>query len=316
MRVLRSVEILLVQSDDREGRSLRADFDATGLLSVVETVPDGTTALAALRGKAPFDAPLSPSLILVDLSNGDGDESLERDLELLSELKSDAELRAIPVVVLTSSHATADVLNAYSHGACSFVCKPESPDERRRLINRFSQYWAQVAQLPHAVDRRSDEPLPPHVVWHDDVPQDGELKSVEVLVVDDSDDDVVLLQEAFGDCPMVNFVKTVEDGEAAIRYLKRQAPYENAKRPGLVLLDINMPRKNGFEVLAEIRADPELRQVPIVMLTTSKQESDILRAYSNGACSFISKPVNFQKMKQIAQHFAVYWTTVADVPRA
>lgn len=308
------VEILLVQSDDLEGRSLRADFDASGLLNVVQTVPSAEAALAALRGTAPFEDALSPSLILVDFSGDGRDESLAQDLELLSELKSDPDLRGIPVVVLTGSHATADVLNAYSHGACSFVCKPESPEDRRKLINRFSQYWAQVAQLPHAVDRRSDEPLIAQAVLVEDLSQAEDLKPVEVLVVDDSEDDVVLLQEAFGDCPMVNFVKTVEDGEAAIRYLKRQAPFEHAKRPGLVLLDINMPRKNGFEVLAEIRSDPELRQVPVVMLTTSKQESDILRAYSTGACSFISKPVNFTKMKQIAQHFAVYWTTVADVP--
>jgi len=310
----RGVEILLVQDDDQEGRSLRADFDASGLLSVVQTVADGEAALAALRGQPPLTSKVSPSLILIDLSREDRESSMARDLELLAELKSDSELRAIPVVVLTSNHAAVDALNAYSHGACSFVCKPESPDDRRRLITRFSQYWAQVAQLPHAVDRRSDEPLTAQVVWLDDITETGDLKAVEVLVVDDSEDDVVLLQEAFDDCPMVNFVKTVEDGEAAIRYLKRQAPFETAKRPGLVLLDINMPRKNGFEVLAEIRSDPELRQVPVVMLTTSKQESDILRAYSTGACSFISKPVNFHKMRQIAQHFAVYWTTVADVP--
>lgn len=309
----RGVEILLVQSDDAAGRSLREDFDAIGLLSVVETVPDGESALAALRGRFPFAATVNPSLILVDLSGDDRDESLAENLELLSEFKSDPQLRSIPVVVLTNSHATADALNAYSHGACSFVCKPDSPVERRLLIHRFSQYWAQVAQLPHAVDHQPDDPLHLTMTAIDDSGLDANNR-VDVLVVDDSEDDVVLLQEAFSDCPMVNFVHSVADGETAIRYLKAQHPFENARRPGLVLLDINMPRKNGFEVLAEIRNDPELRQVPVVMLTTSKQESDVLRAYSTGACSFISKPFNFDKMKQIARHFAIYWTSVADVP--
>ncbi len=309
----RGVEILLVQSDDAEGQSLREDFDAIGLLSVIQTVPDGDSALAALRGQPPFVAAVTPSLILVDLTIQERDESLAANLELLSEIKSDPQLRSIPVVVLTNSHAAADALNAYSHGACSFVCKPESPVERRRLIHRFSQYWAQVAQLPHAIEHRGDEPLPLTPTALDDLGPDA-ISPVDVLVVDDSEDDVVLLQEAFSDCPLVNFVQTVPDGETAIRYQKGQHPYAGARRPGLVLLDINMPRKNGFETLTEIRNDPELRQVPVVILTTSKQESDILRAYSTGACSFISKPFNFDTMKQIAQQFAIYWTSVADVP--
>ena len=77
-----------------------------------------------------------------------------------------------------------------------------------------------------------------------------------------------------------------------------------------------MPCMNGFEVLAEMRADAQLARMPVIMLTTSKQESDILRAYSDGACSFISKPVNFDRMRQIAQRFALYWTTVANTPPA
>jgi len=134
--------------------------------------------------------------------------------------------------------------------------------------------------------------------------------------VDDSEDDVVLLQEAFADCSLVSFIEAIDDGEQALKYLRREAPFANARRPGLVLLDINMPKKNGFEVLAEMRADPRLSNVPVVMLTTSKQESDILRAYANGACSFISKPVSFDRMRRIAEQFALYWTLVSGVPSA
>lgn len=305
------VEILLVQRDDESGQSLRTDFDATGLLSIVQTVPTPESALAYLRSLSQDPSATLPALILVDLECSDSDPHLAPELELLAELKSDSELRVIPVVVLTQSHVTADVLNAYSSGACSFVCKPDSPLERRRLIDRFSQYWSYVAQLPNASGR-----------WYEEsglTATDGDEgaplgKPIDVLVVDDSEDDVVLLQEAFSDCPLVNFMYRVEDGEAALRYLRAESPYQQARRPGLVLLDINMPRKNGFEVLSEMRTDPELRRVPVVMLTTSKQESDILRAYATGACSFISKPVNFHKMKQVARKFAIYWTAVADVP--
>ena len=314
------VAMLLVQNDSQESLELRQDFEDTGFVNIMRVVPDAVSALACLHGAPPFATRLEPALILVDLSSGDGESSLMLDLELLSDLKSDANLRAIPVVILTHNSKAADVLNVYSYGACSFVSKPSDPIERRELIYQFAKYWAQVAQLPCTVDRRSDEP------WLKDqfdldkhgaisVPP-ASLKTVEVLVVDDSDDDVVLLKEAFKECPLVNFVQTVEDGEAALRYLRRQRPFKSAKRPGLVLLDINMPKKNGFEVLAEMRADPQLSNVPVVILTTSKQESDILRAYASGACSFIAKPVNFEKMQQIAQQFAIYWTRVANIPRA
>jgi CheY-like chemotaxis protein len=140
-------------------------------------------------------------------------------------------------------------------------------------------------------------------------------RTIQVLIVDDSEDDVLLLKEAFRDCPLVNFIGTVEDGEQALSFLRQEGVYQNSGRPGLVLMDINMPRKNGFEVLAEMRSDPQLSNVPVVMLTTSKQESDILRAYEGGACSFIAKPVSFDTMKSIARQFALYWTMVADLPQ-
>jgi CheY-like chemotaxis protein len=182
------------------------------------------------------------------------------------------------------------------------------------LISRFSQYWAQVAELPWA----NPDPTTPPVRTFEDLAEEFRTcggRPIEVLVVDDSEDDVVLLKEAFSDCPMVEFVGAVEDGEQALQFLRRQGTFRNAKRPGLVLMDINMPRKNGFEVLSEMRSDIQLSNVPVVMLTTSKQESDILRAYEGGACSFIAKPVSFDTMKSVARQFALYWTTVADIPQ-
>ncbi len=309
------VEILLVQSNGQPP-DLVNDFEATGLLAIAETVAGIEAALACLRGHSPFDHALEPALILIDLVSEDGAPDIAPDLELLAELKGDVHLRMIPVVVLTENAEEADILNAYSNGACSFVRKPDCREERRRLIGCFARYWAQVAQLPRMVDRTSDEPWDESSVTtcHAIEGDSADSRSVEVLVVDDSEDDVILLREAFGECPLVNFVQTAEDGEEALRYLRREGCYSEARRPSLIMLDINMPRKNGFEVLTEIRADQRLKNIPVIMLTTSKQESDILRAYAIGACSFIAKPVNFEKMRQIAHQFTVYWTQVADLP--
>ncbi len=139
---------------------------------------------------------------------------------------------------------------------------------------------------------------------------------LEILVVDDNEDDVLLLQESLRDLPTVNLLHAVHDGEEALMFLRREGRYVQACRPGLVLLDINMPKKNGFEVLAEMKNDPLLRIIPVVMLTTSNRDADVVTAYGGGACSFVTKPVNFDRLKLIAEHFVCYWTTVVQVPRA
>jgi CheY-like chemotaxis protein len=137
---------------------------------------------------------------------------------------------------------------------------------------------------------------------------------LDILVVDDNEDDVLLLQESLRDQPAVNLLHSVRDGEQAMAFLRREGPYANAPRPGLVLLDINMPGMNGFEVLHEMKIDPLLKAIPVVMLTTSSREADVLNAYTGGACSFVTKPVNFDRLKLMAGHFACYWTTVVRIP--
>lgn len=138
---------------------------------------------------------------------------------------------------------------------------------------------------------------------------------LHILVVDDNDDDVILLEESFKDHPAVNLLHVVRDGEEALEYLRRQGSYAAAPRPGLVLLDINMPKKNGFEVLCAMKEDPALRTIPVIMLTTSQRDADVLTAYDEGACSFVSKPVSFERLKIMAGHFVKYWSTVARLPR-
>src|SRR6266404_9325064 len=143
---------------------------------------------------------------------------------------------------------------------------------------------------------------------------DFQPQPIEILLVDDNDDDVVLLEESFRDSRFLNLLQVVHDGEEAIRYLRRQGPYQSAKTPGLVLLDINMPKMNGFEVLQVMKADPLLKTIPVVMLTTSTRDEDIARSYDGGACSFVSKPVSLDKLKEVIKQFMLYWSLVSVVP--
>lgn len=139
-------------------------------------------------------------------------------------------------------------------------------------------------------------------------------KPIEILLVDDNDDDVVLVEESFKDSKFVNLMRVARDGAEALSYMRREGPHKNATLPGLVLLDINMPGLSGFEVLSAMKAEPTLRTIPVVMLTTSTRDEDVVRSYDGGACSFVSKPVSLEKLKDVIKQFALYWSLVAIVP--
>ena len=141
-------------------------------------------------------------------------------------------------------------------------------------------------------------------------------ESVELLLVEDNQDDVVLIEEAFVEAKMMNVIFKVRDGEEALAYLRQEGQYKHMRRPGLVLLDINMPKKNGFEVLQAMKADPLLQSLPVVILTTSDREDDIVRSYADGACSYIRKPMTLQQFAQAVKDFELYWTMVSRLPPA
>lgn len=137
---------------------------------------------------------------------------------------------------------------------------------------------------------------------------------MDLLLVEDDEDDIVLITEAFAEARVMNVVSKVHDGEEALTYLRQEGPYKDVRRPGLVLLDINMPKKNGFEVLQAMKADPLLRSLPVIILTTSDREEDIVRSFSAGACSYIRKPMSLDQFAQAVKEFELYWTAVSRVP--
>ena len=133
---------------------------------------------------------------------------------------------------------------------------------------------------------------------------------ISVLLVEDDPGDVVLIEEAFEHNKVRNSLKIVGDGVEAMDYLR--AP--GSTRPDLVLLDLNLPRKDGREVLAEIKSDPELRSIPVVVLTTSKAEEDIYRTYDLGVNSFITKPVTFDGLVNVMRTLGTYWFEIVELP--
>ncbi len=143
-------------------------------------------------------------------------------------------------------------------------------------------------------------------------------KMITILLADDDPDDRQLTREAFLENRLANRFDTVEDGEELMEYLNRRGKYADLKGtplPGLILLDLNMPRKDGREALKEIKADPELRRIPIVVLTTSKADEDIVRSYDLGVNSYVTKPVTFKSLVELVKVLGVYWFEVVQLPR-
>ncbi len=142
-------------------------------------------------------------------------------------------------------------------------------------------------------------------------------KPITILMADDDADDRMLTGDAFTENRLLNDLRFVEDGEELMDYLYHRGKYadpSDAPRPGLILLDLNMPRKDGREALAEIKADESLRQIPVIVLTTSKAEEDIYKTYNLGVSAFIVKPVTFESMVAAVGILAKYWFGIVQLP--
>jgi chemotaxis family two-component system response regulator Rcp1 len=139
-------------------------------------------------------------------------------------------------------------------------------------------------------------------------------RPIQILMVEDNPDDIELTFEALKDARVGNFLSVVKDGEEAIAYLRCQGKYKQAIRPDLILLDLNMPKKNGRDVLREIKNDPHLKRIPVVILTTSQAEDDILHTYDLHANCYITKPVDFNQFLKVVRSIEDFWLTVVKLP--
>jgi CheY-like chemotaxis protein len=141
-----------------------------------------------------------------------------------------------------------------------------------------------------------------------------ETRPIEILLVEDSPSDTELTLEALKDFKVRNHVSVVEDGVQAMQFLRRQGPYAEAPRPDLIMLDLNLPRKDGREVLADIKSDEKLKPIPIVVLTTSRADQDVLRAYQLNANCYINKPVDFNQFLEVVRSIESFWLYVVTLP--
>ena len=146
------------------------------------------------------------------------------------------------------------------------------------------------------------------------MPNQEALKAIEILMVEDNPGDVRLTREALKGGKVLNQLHVVEDGVAALDFLYQRPPHQNAPRPDLILLDLNLPKMDGREVLARIKSDDSLKVIPVVVLTTSQAEEDVLRAYRLSANCYVTKPVDLHQFNRIVQAVEEFWLTVVSLP--
>lgn len=141
-----------------------------------------------------------------------------------------------------------------------------------------------------------------------------EQRAIRILMAEDSPSDAELARQAFKNGKLLNELTIVKDGVEALAYLRKEGEYQDVQRPDVILLDLNMPKKDGREVLEEIKKDPNLRTIPVVILTTSEDEHDILRSYELQASSFITKPVEFEKFLDVAKGIRQFYFNIVTLP--
>jgi len=140
------------------------------------------------------------------------------------------------------------------------------------------------------------------------------MKPIEILLIEDNPGDVLLTQTAFKDGRVMNRLNIVRDGEEALHYLKHQGKYVDSPEPGIILLDLNLPKKDGRQVLKEIKEDERLKKIPVIILTTSESEEDVLQAYENHANCYIRKPVDLDRFMEIVRKIEDFWLSVVKLP--
>ena len=140
------------------------------------------------------------------------------------------------------------------------------------------------------------------------------VRAIDILLVEDSPSDVRLTREALKEAKVLNTLHVVQDGVAALDFLRKEGPYAGSPSPDLILLDLNLPKKDGREVLAEVKQDENLRRIPVVILTTSRAEEDVVRSYNLHANAYVTKPVDLQQFLEVVRTIEAFWLAVVTLP--
>ncbi len=319
---IRTINTMLVADCPQQRDALHNIFAASPylqMLHVMDTEEAGSF-LTAVAGK-----PQMPDLVILDLpddlpSSDPGNPGGWGGFGFLQQVKSQSALRGMPLVILGAEATFHRLPVSPDRHLCSCVKRPSDPAALAQMAIHFGEYWGTVVRVPPQKDEsenNSPKDLQPSETTEFESSPISEWTSgrpVEILVIDDNNDDATLFQESLAEWNQIHVTQVFEDGETALAYLRQQGEFADVRRPDLVVMDIHMPQKTGLALLQEIKADQELRHLPVVMLTASRFDEDIWEAYSRGASGFVEKPARFEWFRELAKRFANYWSCLAHLP--
>ena len=334
-----TVEILLVEDNPDDVELTLHAFKKSKLVNRVQVVRDGAEALDYLFGDGEFagrDVLDVPHLVLLDLKL-----PKVSGIEVLRRIRGDPRTRSIPVVAMTSSREERDIAETYKLGLNSYIVKPVDFDQFGKIVEELGYYWLLLNQPPTRPAPGAGHTSPSELrrsrrTWRKGItmrgdpteappsssPSGGAIPmldhyTVEILLVEDNPDDVELTLHAFKKSKLVNRVRVVRDGAEALDYLFGDGEFAGRDVldvPHLVLLDLKLPKVSGIEVLRRIRGDPRTRSIPVVAMTSSREERDIAETYKLGINSYIVKPVDFDQFGKVVEQLGYYWLLLNQPP--
>jgi CheY-like chemotaxis protein len=286
-----SMLVLLVDDSPGDIRLTQEAFRSANDEIELHAVNDGVEAMRFLRRQGEDAGARRPDLILLDLNMPRMDGR-----EVLAAIKADNDLKAIPTLILTTSNAETDIVASYQLHANCYLRKPVDLDEFEGLVESINDFWFWKKVRTMLV-------------------KGGKPIAMTVLLVEDNPGDALLTREAFRDISTSIMMHVAADGLAAMSFLRREGVYAQAPRPDLILLDLNLPKVSGQEVLAMIKADPTLKAIPTLILTASTAEADVMRAYELHANCFMSKPVQSDTFGALVESINDFWLTRVRLSR-
>jgi chemotaxis family two-component system response regulator Rcp1 len=315
-----SVNVLLIENSPGDVRLTQEAFRDVNPSIHLHVASDGGEALSFLRDRRSHIH--RPACILLDLNLPE-----ISGRSVLAHIKKDGGLKGIPTVVLSHSEAEMDIIESYQLQANCYLTKPGDWDAFERLVRNINDFYLvknsivaappvksknYVAAVP-SLQRRAT-PVLGRKLEEIMKSNRGTDAPLEVLLVEDSPGDVRLTQEAFRDAKTSINLHIATDGVEAMAFLKREGANAKAPRPDFILLDLNLPRMDGREVLSLIKADQSLKTIPTVILTTSEAEVDIVKSYQLQANCYLSKPVQLDEFEDLVRSISEFWLTMVKLP--
>jgi two-component system response regulator len=311
----RDIEILLVEDNAHDEMLAMRAFKKQKIVNHVHVVRDGAEALEFIfcTGQYADRAIENPQVILLDLRLPH-----VSGIEVLRRIRSDPRTRLIPVVMLTASSEERDLIESYKLGVNSYIVKPVDFEQFNEVARHLGYYWLLLNYHPTSVHGRRDA-IPDAgrpAVSLSNAKDPMAKNDIEILLVEDNPNDEMLAMHAFKKCNIANHVHVVRDGAEALEFVFCTGVYADRgiENPRVILLDLKLPLVDGIEVLRQIRSDPRTRLVPVVMLTSSSEERDVVEAYRLGVNSYIVKPVDFEQFNEVARHLGYYWLLLNKQP--